>query len=140
MKSKRVLYLVLALVGLMLVLAGIFLFPEDAQKRAAGACYGLGSAAFGLGAAWFAGTFIPKLNDEETKRRKAIDVADERNARIREKAGSMVEKCMLYGLSLWILVEGLAFGEMAHILPLIFLLVMRFVLMIIFTSRCMKTM
>lgn len=140
MKSKRLLYFILALAGLALVLAGVFLFPEEAQKKAAGICYGLGSAAFGLGAAWFASTFFPSFNNPEFKRRKAIETADERNAMIRDKAGAMVEKWTTYALSGWILAEGLLFSDIVHILPPLILLILRFVLMVFYTNRYMKTM
>jgi hypothetical protein len=140
MKFKRLLYLILALAGLALVLAGIFLFPDEAQKRAAGLCYGVGSAAFGLGAAWFISSFNPSLNDQAFKRRKAIEAADERNAMIRDKAGAMVEKWTTYGLSVWILAEGLLFSDIVHILPPLILLLLRFVLDIYYINRYMKTM
>ena len=140
MKNRRFLFLVLALFGAALILAGIFLFPEDAQKKAAGACYGLGSSAFGLGAAWFISTFFPSLDDPQVKRRKAIAVSDERNVVIRDKTGAMVEKWTTYGLTAWILVEGLVFNDVLHILPPLILLILRFVLMVFYTNRYMKTM
>lgn len=140
MKTKRVLYLILVLTGLALIVAGIFLFPKETQKRAAGACYGLGAAAFALGTAWLAGTFIPNINNEQAKRRKDIDVADERNVLIRDKAGAMVAKHTTYALVLWILAAGLLFSDMTHILPPVILLALRFVLMVHYTSRYSKTM
>ncbi len=140
MKIKRLLYLVIALAGLALVLAGVFLFPEDAQKKAAGICYGVGSAALGLGAAWFISTFFPSLNDPEAKRRNAIEAADERNTMIRDKAGAMVEKWTTYGLTAWILVEGLLFNDVLQILPPLFLLIARFIVSVYYISRYMKTM
>jgi hypothetical protein len=140
MKLKRLLYLILALAGLALVLAGIFLFPDEAQKRAAGVCYGVGAAAFGLGAAWFISTFIPSLNDQEFKRSKSIETADERNTMIRDKAGAMVEKWTTYGLIAWMLTEGLLFNDVLHILPPLILLILRFVLTVCYINRYMKTM
>lgn len=140
MKLKRILYFILALAGLALVLAGVFLFPEEAQKRAAGLCYGIGAAAFGLGAAWFISTFFPSLNNPDIRRRKAIEEADERNAMIRDKAGAMVEKWTTYALCAWILAEGLLFSDIIHIMPPLILLILRFVLMVCYTNRYMKTM
>ncbi len=140
MKIKRLLYLVIVLTGLALVLAGIFLFPDEAQKKAAGICYGVGAAAFGLGAAWFISTFFPSLNDPEAKRRNAIEAADERNTMIRDKAGAMVEKWTTYGLTAWILVEGLLFNDVLQILPPLILLIVRFIVSVYYISRYMKTM
>ncbi len=140
MKRKRFLYIALALAGLALILTGALVFPEEAQKRAAGPCYGLGAAAFGLGAAWFAATFSPALNDEKAKRQKAINTADERNIMIREKTSAAVEKWTTCGLLIWILAEGLIFSDVAHILPPMILLILRFVAMVFYTNRYMKTM
>jgi hypothetical protein len=139
-KFKRFLYFILLLAGLASVLAGFFIFPEEAQKKAAGICYGLGSAAFGLGAAWFISTFFPSFNDPEARRRKGIEAADERNTMIRDKAGAMVEKWTTYGLTAWIMAEGLLFSDMLHILPPLILLILRFLLMVYYTNRYMKTM
>ncbi len=138
MNTKRVIYFLLALVGLLVILAGAFLFPEEAQKRIAGACYGLGSAALGLGLAWFASTFFPAPS-EEAVRRKAIDVADERNIQLREKTGAQVDKFTTYALLALILLEGL-FGDLTHTLLLIGLMVARFAVMIFFANRYAKTM
>jgi membrane associated rhomboid family serine protease len=140
MKTKRLLYLILALAGIALVLAGVFLFPEEAQKKAAGICYGVGAAAFGLGAAWLISTFFPSLNNQEMKRRKVIEAADERNTMIRDKAGAMVEKWTTYALAAWILAEGLLFSDILHILPPLVLMILRFALMVFYTNRYMKTM
>ncbi len=139
MNGKRCLYLILTLIGIGLILAGIFVFPQKAQKRAAGACYGLGAATLGLGAAWFIGTFFPALSSEEAKRRKAINVADERNVLIRDKAGAMVAKYTTYGLILWITTASLFFYGLATILPPVILLVLRFAAQIHYTNHYAKT-
>ena len=140
MKSKRFLFLVLALLGIALVMAGIILFPDEVQKKAAGLCYGFGSAAIGLGLAWFAGTFFHALESEQAKRRKSIAMADERNIVIQDKAGAMVEKYTTYGLIIWIMAASILFTDLAHILPPIILLVLRFFLLIYHTNRLMKEM
>jgi len=140
MKGKRFLFMILALFGVTLILAGIFAFPGEDQKRAAGLCYGFGSAAFGLGLAWFAGTFISALQSEQTKRRKAIAMTDERNIAIQEKTGAMIEKFTTYGLILWIFTACILFPDISHVLPPIILLVLRFFLMIYYTNRHMKEM
>jgi hypothetical protein len=140
MKSKRYLYILLALAGLALILTAVIVFPEEAQKKAAGLCYGIGAAAFGLGAAWFISTLIPSLYNQKAIQRKAIEVADERNAMIRDKAGAITEKWTTYGLSAWILAEGLLFDNALHILMPLSLLILRFVLMVFYTNRYRKTM
>lgn len=140
MRGKRFGYLALALIGIGLILAGIFAFPGEAQKRLAGLCYGIGAAAFGLGAAWFAGTFIPILQDKDAQRCKAIAVADERNVLIRDRAGAMTEKYTTYGLILWIAAAGLFLCDPACLLPPIILLVLRFAVLLHYTNRYMKEM
>ncbi len=140
MKIKRFLFLVLALLGAALVMAGIFLFPDQAQKKAAGLCYGFGSASLGLGLAWFAGTFLSGLQSQQAKRRKAIAVADERNITIQDKAGAVVDKYTTYGLILWTMAATVLFTDLTHILPPIILMVFRFFLMIYHTNRLMKEM
>ncbi len=140
MKLKRFLFVILALLGITLILVAIFLFPGEAQKKAAGLCYGFGSAALGLGLAWFAGTFLSALQNEQVKRRKSIAMADERNKTIQDKAGAMVEKYTTYGLILWIMAASILVTDLAHILPPIILLVLRFFLLIYHTNRLMKEM
>lgn len=82
MKEKRFLFVILALFGVTLILLGLFAFPAEEQKKAAGLCFGFGSSALGLGLAWFAGTFISIAQNDQTKRRKAIAMTDERNIAI----------------------------------------------------------
>ena len=140
MKGKRFLLMVLALFGMTLILAGIFVFPGEEQKKAAGLCYGFGSAAFGLGLAWFAGTFVSSFQNEQAKRRKAIAMTDERNIAIQDKTGAMIEKLTTYGLIVWVFTACLLFTDISHVLPPIILLVLRFLLMVYYTNRFMKEM
>ena len=140
MKGKRFLLMVLALFGMTLILAGIFAFPGEEQKKAAGLCYGFGSAAFGLGLAWFAGTFVSSLQNEQAKRRKDIAMTDERNIAIQDKTGAMIEKLTTYGLIVWVFTVCLLFTDISHVLPPIILLVLRFLLMVYYTNRFMKEM
>lgn len=140
MKAKRALYLLLALAGLALLLAAIFVFPGEEQKKAAGACYGIGAAVLVLGSGWFFGTFSKVLNSAEVKKQKDIAVNDERNVMIREKAGAMTERYTTYTLILWIMLEGVLGGDLLHILLLTGFMLLRLAFMIFFSNHYMKTM
>ena len=89
-----------AVAGAISLFCGKFIFEGEALKNLSGFCYGIGAAALSLGIGSFVGSFVTKkVETDETKRRKDIQVNDERNIRIKEKAAYQTFQCMLYGLS-----------------------------------------
>lgn len=87
MRKKTVLFLMLGLCGLLL-LAGALLLRERLSPPVWGILCGLGSGAFGLGAARFAFCRYQETHPRQL-RQEEIEAGDERNAAIRCRAQAM---------------------------------------------------
>lgn len=141
MKSKRALFILQALVGIVLLFAGGFVFTSDKLKMVSGLCIGFGAAMLVLGIGWFVQSLmVSALETEEFKRMRKIEVNDERNIRIRERTGYMVAKVMNYVLLLFILVLGFMGVDKPIIIFATALVVIEFVLVLIFSNHYAKTM
>jgi uncharacterized membrane protein len=138
MKLKRFLFVMLSMVGALLLLAG-FVFTSAELKSVTGLCYGLGSAMLALGIGNLIYSFvIPKEEYEKVKHLKAIEVNDERNIRIREKSGYLVSKVTMYMICILILVLGIMNVSKLVLFMVITLLIVKFVLLVIFTNYFSK--
>lgn len=140
MKGKKVLAAAAALFGLACALFGLLVLTGDMQKSMSGLCTGIGAAAFTLGL----GNLIlliavPKAVREEQERIKNIEVNDERNIRIRDKAGAMANRVVLQALGAAVLVFGLL-GDLRAVLVLTGIILLEFVLIIVLSQRYSKQM
>jgi uncharacterized membrane protein len=138
--GKKVLAAAAAILGVACVLLGIFVFTGEEQKSISGLCIGVGAAAGALGL----GNLIllisvPQAVREEQLRMQQIEVNDERNIRIREKAGAMANRVVFYALCAAMLVLGML-GDLQAVLMLAGVLVLEAVLVIILTNRYSKQM
>lgn len=141
MKSKKILFILQAFIGVILLYAGGFLFTSDKVKMVSGLCIGFGAALLVLGIGWFIQSIIvPAAENEEIKKMKAIEVNDERNTRIREKTGYMVAKIMNYVLLVFILTLGFMGANKLIIILATVLLIIEFVLVLIFSNYYAKRM
>jgi uncharacterized membrane protein len=141
MKSKQVLFALLAFIGAALVYLGGFVFTAEATKAISGLSVGFGSATFALGAGWLAQSLLASVvEDDKIKRFKAIEVNDERNVRIREKSGHMVAKVMNYVLCAFALSLVFLNVDMLIILLAVSLIVIEFILSIVFSNYYEKRM
>lgn len=135
MKRRRLWFTALIFVGAVLLAAGGFIFTAEGQKKLSGYCIGIGAAMAALGAGWLADSFlISAREDEEIRRIKEIEVNDERNVRIREKAGAMTARIMNYLLTVFIVVLGLTGADLYIILAAVGLLAAEFLLLVYFSS------
>ncbi len=139
-KSNRLwLYALLAAGGALAVALGGFVITDPALKTVSGVCIGLGSASFALGVGNIIGAFtLSKSENEEILRRKAIEVNDERNVRIKEKVGAKINQVVVYVLSLIILTLGLMGADVFVLLLLSSVLVLELVLAIVLTNYYAK--
>jgi uncharacterized membrane protein len=105
----RILLALLGAAGIGLLLLAALVFTAEEQKRLSGWCFGLGAAAAALGWGRLAESFlVSAAQTEESRRAEEIERRDERNIRVRERAGYMA--CRVMGLLLLVLtvILGLA--------------------------------
>lgn len=141
MKNKKVLFVLQSILGIILLLAGSFVFTSDDTKMFSGLCIGFGAAMLTLGIGSFIRSFIiSAAEDEDIHHRKQIEVNDERNTRIREKTGYMVAKVMNYILLVFVLVLGFMKVDKIIIIMAVSLIVIEFILLIIFSNYYDKEM
>lgn len=136
MKDKKVLFIVQALLGAILLYVGFFVIKSDQYKMLSGLCIGIGAAMTALGVGQFVQTLIvPALEMEAINKQKEIEINDERNMRIKEKSGYMTAKIMNYVLSGYILILGFMGAALPLILLAVALLVIEFALVIYFSNH-----
>jgi len=139
--KKKVLYLLVSLIGIALLLAGLFLFTTDETKLYSGLCTGIGSAVAVLGIGSFILSIVtPSLEAAEIKKQKEIEVKDERNTAIREKAGYMVARCMNYVITAFIFTLAFMGADKVIILMAASLIVIELVMTIVFSNYYSKRM
>jgi hypothetical protein len=141
MKKNKLLSVLLALAGLVILLAGIFVFTTPETKLTSGLCFGVGACALSLGSGWFISSFLIQADKEEAiLKQKTIEENDERNIRIRERAGYMVARAMNYVLSIFILVLAFIGADRMIIYMVAGIIFLEFVLVVYFSNRYSKTM
>ena len=107
MKNKNVLFVYQSIFGAVLMLIGKFIFTSENNRMPAGLCYGFGAAMLVLGIGYLIKYIIvSNVEDEKIKKLKEIEIKDERNVRIKEKAGYMTTKIMNYVLYMFVLILG----------------------------------
>lgn len=133
MDRKRIWpYMALAALGAILIAAGTFVLIDEGEGAVSGLCYGIGAAALSLGL----GTTAVRLlihDDSDIIRRKAIEVNDERNVRLREKVGSKTNRFLVYAISAAIVILSMMGADVSIILIVSSLLAMELVLVISLT-------
>ena len=139
MKNKKVLTAAAAILGLACALIGLFVITDPVQKGLSGLCAGIGSAAFALGLGSLLRLIMVPTERQKQAQQKEIEVHDERNMRIREKAGAMANRIVFYVLCAALLALGLL-GDLLAVLVLTGILVLEFVLIVILTGRYSKQM
>ena len=83
---------------------------------------------------------MPSLETAEIKKQKEIEVKDERNTAIREKAGYMVARCMNHVITAFILILAFMGADKIIILMAASLIVIELVLTIFFSNYYSKKM
>ncbi|WP_411677300.1 hypothetical protein [Caproicibacter sp.] len=141
MKRRQVWLLWLALAGGALIAAGVFGFTAESQKTISGFCIGIGAAAAALGVGWFADSLLVSAAEtEEVKKFKRVQVEDERNVRIREKAGAKTAKYMNYVLDIFVFILGVMGAAPYLILTAAGLIAVELILFVSFSNYYSKKM
>lgn len=136
--GKKVLAAAVTVLGLACALTGFFVLTGEELKSISGMCTGIGSAAFGLGLGYFIRlVVVPETERIRQARQKDIDVHDERNVRIREKAGAMANRVIFYALCAALLVFGF-FGDLRAVLVITGIIVLESVLVIVLSDHYSK--
>lgn len=141
MTKKKIILLTLALIlGLASIYVAIFVI-KDAHKSVAGAMLGIGAAASALSlGGLIQHIFIPKSVLQQQKKQKRIEVNDERNIRIREKAGLVISRIMFYMIIFVLWVFVFMDVDMWIILLMTGMLVVYIVMLIVLTNYYSKRM
>jgi hypothetical protein len=127
--EKRIMSAALAAAGIMLLGLGVLV----SDGAVAGYCFGLGAAAAALGVGYLVQiSLLSKEKRDEIDRRKRIEVEDERNVSIRNRAGSAVNSVTTYALCVLIIGASLLGADVAVVLALVALMLARFVLLVAF--------
>lgn len=136
--GRLVFYIAGIVAGIAAVLLGAAL-RDQASKEIVGACFGLGSGAFGMFTAKLITSIIEARNPEAV-RVKNIAVNDERNEAIRDKAGAQANRVL--GIALPLVTVVFAFMNVELIITLIMcgLILLRAAVSIYYTGHYDKRM
>jgi Predicted membrane protein (DUF2178). len=139
--KKKVMYGMQAVFGAGLILAGNFIFVTDSVKLLSGFCIGFGAAMLALGIGSFIqACVVSKEKDEALRKWKEVQVNDERNVRIREKAGYMTAKIMNYAICVFILTLAYMKADIIYVVMAASLIALEFVLAVVFSDYYSKKM
>ena len=138
---ERFSFAVLSIAGVVLLLMGGFVLTTEKFRMISSLCIGFGSAMSAIGIGNLIRSFmVSKLEDEKMKRSKAIEMNDERNIRIKEKAGYMVSRIMNYMICVLVLALGFMNVDKMIIIMVALLLLVELILVIIFFNYYSKKM
>ena len=140
-KTKKILLMAaVLLLGLASIYVAAFVI-KDEHKSIGGILLGIGSAASALSlGGLIQNIFVPKAVLKQQKQQKEIEVNDERNIRIREKAGLVISRIMFYMIIVVLWVFVFMDVDMWIILLMTGMLVVYFVMLIVLTNYYSKRM
>ncbi len=139
-KSKIRICTLAAVAGAALLLVGLFVLTTEQVKAWSGLCIGVGAAALSLGIGnLLDALLVSKAENERIAHRKSIEVNDERNIRIREKAGATVNRITVFAQSALVLALGLMRADRIVILMASSILLLDLVLAVVLTNYYSRT-
>ncbi|ASA20875.1 hypothetical protein [Paenibacillus donghaensis] len=134
-RNKIWLYAAAAVFGAVAMVVGGFVVTGEDYRMISGLLIGLGAAVFGLGTANGIGSLsISKAQFAEMSRRKQIEMADERNSRIKDKVGAALNKIVIYALCCLLVILGFMGTPVIVIVMITSILLLELVLAITLTS------
>ncbi len=138
MRNKKVLTAAMAAAGIACLIIGLFVVTDPALKLLSGMLTGFGAAVgvTGLGNLVLL-IAVPQAVREDQQRKKDIEVNDERNIRIREKAGAASGRIVFYALCAAVLALGML-GDIRAVLVLTGVIALQFVMTVAFTGHYSK--
>jgi archaellum biogenesis protein FlaJ (TadC family) len=136
--TKQLMYILGIIAGIALVIAGAF-FKDSELKGLMGVCIGAGAGLIGMFIANLI-TLRIETKHPEAFVQKNIEVKDERNTMIRDKAGAKVNIVMLAILPILTLIFVLIDTELYVILTMVGLILLNPVLYIVYSNYYNKRM
>jgi hypothetical protein len=136
---KRILYVLEAILGIALFLLAAYIFTSEQTKTLSGLCIGFGGVLTALGIGNLIYSFaVSKEKAAALLKQKKIEVEDERNVMIKERAASMVSHIMSYLFSVYVI--GLSFlgADRVIIICASSLLLVKGVVFVIFVNHYAK--
>ncbi len=141
MKKHIYIYIMTIIFGTVLLFLAKFAIKGEELKILSGLCYGFGAACFALSLGKIIDSFIvSKTENEEFRRKKEIEVNDERNVRIKEKVGAKINQIVFYLINILILTLGFMGANIVFILMPVGILVVELILLIVLTNHYSKIM
>ncbi|WKV08571.1 DUF2178 domain-containing protein [Thermoanaerobacterium thermosaccharolyticum] len=134
MKNKSLNYCMLALIGMILFLIGVILMKNNAEKYIYGLFMGLGLGIFIIFGRKAEGWAVEKKYPD-IKRHIEIEINDERNTIIRDKAGSKTNQIMNYLLLILTIIFNFMDVSLYVVLSMVALIITQGVLFIIFSNQ-----
>ncbi|HHV74673.1 MAG TPA: hypothetical protein GXX41_08585 [Thermoanaerobacterium sp.] len=139
--DRKLSYLSTAVVGLVLLFLGGFVFTKEELKMVSSLCIGLGSAILVFGIGNLLGSFmVSAVENKRIKQLIEIEVNDERNTRIREKVGYMTSKIMNYVILVLVMALGFMNVNKMVLIMVASLLLIELALVIFFSNYFSKRM
>lgn len=137
MKNKIAPFILLSLLGVVLFFTGGFLKGID--KNIASVCIGIGTGILGMSIAMIATILVEKKYPKIAKQ-KSIDVNDERNIRIKEKASAKTNRIMSYVLYILTLIFTLMDASLYITILMVAAIIIQVSLFILFSDKYSKEM
>lgn len=134
MNRKKIFSSLGSIIGLSMILITFFFMQDIRFDRVSSIILGIGAGILGLSI----GTFLGEILDEENPTRKVameIEINDERNINIREKAALKTNSIMTYFLSLAIIISTLIGASKSVLFIFIFLLISKIIIQYIYLNK-----
>ncbi|MDU5011048.1 MAG: DUF2178 domain-containing protein [Clostridium botulinum] len=141
MKKERLIFSINSVLGIILILLGVSVFKSSDQGTIRKLCLAIGSVctAFGIGSL-IQELIVSTVECDEIKKKKDIEVKDERNTQIREKSAYRVSYIMNYLLSSYTIFLAGMKAKLIFIIPAVALIVIQLILLIYYSNYYSKTM
>ncbi|EJP6473931.1 DUF2178 domain-containing protein [Clostridium botulinum] len=141
MKGRRLIFSVNSIVGIILVLLGIFVFKDSQQDTIKKLCFAVGSICTTLGIGSLIHEWIVSITEyDDIKKIKDIELKDERNTQIREKSAYRVCRIMSHLFCAYTLFLIFMKADLIFIIPSVGLVMVQLILIIYYSNYYSKIM
>ncbi|WP_434655277.1 hypothetical protein [Thermoanaerobacterium thermosaccharolyticum] len=137
MKNKLLNYCLLALVGMAIFLMGVILLKNNAERYISGLCMGIGAGLFIIFVRKVE-AYVVEKKYPDIRRHIEIEINDERNTVIRDKAGAKTNQIMSYLLLILTITFDFMNVSLYIVFSMVALIVIQVVLFIIFSNQYNK--
>lgn len=139
MKNKLMNYFLLTLLGIAIFLIGVLLLKNNVEKYVSGICMGIGTAIFIIFSRK-AEVLLIEEKYHDINKQLEMEINDERNTLIRDKAGAKTNRMMNYLLFILTITFTFMNVNLFIILSMVALIIIQAILFIMFSNRYNKKM